>query len=125
MGPTELLRFIAEKLGDLRDQVVFVGGATSELLITDPAAPPRPRGDDRVPLPDPPTDRDRSAGQPARHITAPDSVLPARAPGQTVTSLRPFRRGLAGPAAPEAWAGTDRHRRPRTVRETCLIRPAP
>jgi len=33
-----LLR-IAEQLGSLRDKVVFVGGATVALLITDPGAP--------------------------------------------------------------------------------------
>lgn len=32
------LRHIAEALGDLRDQVVFVGGAVAGLLITDPLA---------------------------------------------------------------------------------------
>ena len=32
------LRAIAEAVGDLRDRVVFVGGATAGLLITDPAA---------------------------------------------------------------------------------------
>jgi hypothetical protein len=32
------LRTIAEALGDLRDRVVFVGGATAGLLVTDPAA---------------------------------------------------------------------------------------
>lgn len=32
------LRRIAEALGDLREQVVFVGGAVAGLLITDPLA---------------------------------------------------------------------------------------
>jgi hypothetical protein len=32
------LRQIAEALGDLREQVVFVGGAVAGLLVTDPAA---------------------------------------------------------------------------------------
>lgn len=32
------LRAIAAALGELRDQVVFVGGATAGLLVTDPAA---------------------------------------------------------------------------------------
>lgn len=32
-----LLVAVAERLGDLRDQVVFVGGHVTELLITDPA----------------------------------------------------------------------------------------
>lgn len=32
------LRLIAEALGDLRDQVVFIGGAVAGLLVTDPLA---------------------------------------------------------------------------------------
>lgn len=32
------LRIVAEALGDLRDQVVFVGGAVAGLLVTDPMA---------------------------------------------------------------------------------------
>lgn len=32
------LRYIAEALGDLREQVVFVGGAVAGLLVTDPLA---------------------------------------------------------------------------------------
>ena len=32
------LRCIAQALGHLREQVVFVGGAVAGLLITDPAA---------------------------------------------------------------------------------------
>jgi predicted nucleotidyltransferase len=42
----ELLEQAAEALGDLLDEVVFVGGATIGLWITDPAAPPpRPTKD--------------------------------------------------------------------------------
>ena len=40
MRPTELLTLVADKLGELRNRLVFVGGATSELLITDLATPP-------------------------------------------------------------------------------------
>jgi hypothetical protein len=36
--PRDLLIAAARRLGQLRDRVVFVGGATTELLITDPAA---------------------------------------------------------------------------------------
>lgn len=32
------LRHIAEALGDLREQLVFVGGAVAGLLVTDPLA---------------------------------------------------------------------------------------
>jgi hypothetical protein len=32
------LRRIAQALGDLREQVVFVGGAVAGLLVTDPLA---------------------------------------------------------------------------------------
>ncbi len=32
------LRQVAEALGDLREQVVFVGGAVAGLLVTDPLA---------------------------------------------------------------------------------------
>ena len=35
----EMIKFVAEKLGDLREQVAFLGGATTGLLITDPATP--------------------------------------------------------------------------------------
>ena len=35
----EMVRHVAERLGTLRDSVVFVGGAVVDLLITDPAAP--------------------------------------------------------------------------------------
>lgn len=34
----QLLRTVAERLGPLRDRVVFLGGAAAGLLITDPAA---------------------------------------------------------------------------------------
>jgi predicted nucleotidyltransferase len=41
-----MVRHVAERLGELRDSVVFVGGAVMDLLITDPAAPPaRPTKD--------------------------------------------------------------------------------
>ena len=33
----EWVRIVAERLGELRDEVVFLGGATVGLLITDPA----------------------------------------------------------------------------------------
>ena len=36
----EVLQLVAKKLGDLLDQVVFVGGATTTLYIDDPAAAP-------------------------------------------------------------------------------------
>ena len=35
----ELLELAAARLGELLDELVFVGGATVELWITDPAAP--------------------------------------------------------------------------------------
>lgn len=35
----EMIAAVARLLGDLKDEVVFVGGATVPLLITDPAAP--------------------------------------------------------------------------------------
>jgi predicted nucleotidyltransferase len=42
----EWVRIVAERLGDLREEVVFLGGATVGLLITDPAAAPvRPTKD--------------------------------------------------------------------------------
>jgi hypothetical protein len=42
----ELLELAADALGELRDDVVFLGGATVTLWITDPAAPPlRPTRD--------------------------------------------------------------------------------
>ncbi len=42
----EMVRRVAERLGGLRDSVVFVGGAVVDLLITDSAAPPvRPTKD--------------------------------------------------------------------------------
>ena len=42
----ELLEFAESALGELVDQVVFVGGATVGLWITDPAAPPLRATDD-------------------------------------------------------------------------------
>ncbi len=36
----ELLERVADRLGELTDQFVFLGGSTTTLLITDPAAPP-------------------------------------------------------------------------------------
>jgi len=42
----ERLCLVARRLGPLRKQVVFLGGATTALLVTDPAAPaPRPTKD--------------------------------------------------------------------------------
>ena len=42
----ERLCLVARRLGPLREQVVFLGGATTALLVTDPAAPaPRPTRD--------------------------------------------------------------------------------
>lgn len=35
----EMMRQVACQLGDLTEQLVFVGGVTAGLLITDPAAP--------------------------------------------------------------------------------------
>jgi predicted nucleotidyltransferase len=35
-----MVRHVADRLGELRDGVVFLGGAVVDLLITDPAAPP-------------------------------------------------------------------------------------
>ncbi|MFH0824225.1 MAG: hypothetical protein V2B18_15845 [Pseudomonadota bacterium] len=41
-----MVKHVAERLGNLRDRVVFVGGAVVDLLIADPAAPPvRPTKD--------------------------------------------------------------------------------
>jgi len=34
-----MIKIVAIRLGSLNDEVVFLGGATTELLITDPAAP--------------------------------------------------------------------------------------
>lgn len=34
-----MVRHVAERLGDLRERVVFLGGAATTLLITDQAAP--------------------------------------------------------------------------------------
>jgi hypothetical protein len=36
----ELLMLAVEQLGDLADEMVFVGGCTTGILITDAAAPP-------------------------------------------------------------------------------------
>lgn len=36
----ELLEHVAETLGELTDRFVFLGGSTTTLLLTDPAAPP-------------------------------------------------------------------------------------
>ncbi len=42
----DALERVAKRLGVLKDEVVFVGGAVTELLVTDPAAPePRMTGD--------------------------------------------------------------------------------
>lgn len=47
-GNLESLLLVALKLGDLREQFVFVGGSVLELLISDPAQPPvRPTLDGR------------------------------------------------------------------------------
>jgi predicted nucleotidyltransferase len=47
MNPNiERICLVAKRLGPLREQVVFLGGATTALLVTDPAAPPaRPTKD--------------------------------------------------------------------------------
>ena len=43
---TEMLRIAAENLGELRNELVFLGGCVTGLLITDPGAPePRPTDD--------------------------------------------------------------------------------
>lgn len=39
ISPIELVEIAAEALGDLRERVVFVGGAITGLLLTDQAAP--------------------------------------------------------------------------------------
>ncbi|MFW6118788.1 MAG: hypothetical protein ACOC7S_00475 [Planctomycetota bacterium] len=45
-GNTDMVRKVAAALGDLRNRVVFVGGAVVELYATAPAAPaPRPTMD--------------------------------------------------------------------------------
>jgi hypothetical protein len=50
MNPSDVdllpLRLVAQRLGDLREDVVFVGGAIRPLLLTDPAAPPTRHTDD-------------------------------------------------------------------------------
>ena len=38
-GNAEMVASVARSLGSLLDKVVFLGGATTSLLITDPAAP--------------------------------------------------------------------------------------
>jgi len=38
-GNVEMVESVARSLGSLLDKVVFLGGATTSLLITDPAAP--------------------------------------------------------------------------------------
>lgn len=38
-SPIELVEIVAAKLESLREEVVFVGGAITGLLLTDPAAP--------------------------------------------------------------------------------------
>ena len=43
---TELLELAAAALGPLRDEVVFLGGASIHLWITDPAAPATRATDD-------------------------------------------------------------------------------
>jgi predicted nucleotidyltransferase len=40
MTPTELLQMMASRLQPLLEEVVFLGGCATQLLITDPAAPP-------------------------------------------------------------------------------------
>jgi hypothetical protein len=40
MKSIEMLEIVAGRLGDLRDQVVFLGGAVTPLLVTDPGAAP-------------------------------------------------------------------------------------
>jgi len=45
-SPTDLLAMVGRLLGPLADQVVFVGGTTVELLLTDPAAAPVPVTED-------------------------------------------------------------------------------
>jgi hypothetical protein len=47
-NPVELaaLRTVADRLGSLREEVVFVGGMVRSLLITDPGAPPARPTDD-------------------------------------------------------------------------------
>jgi hypothetical protein len=40
LPPVELLEYVAETLGDLREEAVFLGGAVLGLLVTDEGAPP-------------------------------------------------------------------------------------
>jgi len=42
----DMVALVAKRLGDLRAEVVFVGGAVTGLLITDPAAPEARKTDD-------------------------------------------------------------------------------
>jgi len=35
----EMIKIVAERVGDLREEIVFLGGASTCLLVTDPAAP--------------------------------------------------------------------------------------
>jgi hypothetical protein len=42
----DLLERVAAKLGHLRERIVFLGGATTSLFLTDPAAPPMRPTDD-------------------------------------------------------------------------------
>lgn len=46
MSNLDALSMVAEALGPLLDEVVFVGGSVRELLITDPGAPPERPTDD-------------------------------------------------------------------------------
>ncbi len=39
MTNRQMIKTVAMRLGSLNNEVVFLGGATTELLITDPAAP--------------------------------------------------------------------------------------
>lgn len=46
MTSRENIALVASRLGNLRERVVFVGGATTELLLSDPnAGPVRPTDD--------------------------------------------------------------------------------
>jgi hypothetical protein len=38
LSPVEMIRIVAQGLGDLRSEVAFLGGAILGLIITDPAA---------------------------------------------------------------------------------------
>jgi len=39
MTSLEMVIIVARRLGSMRDEVAFLGGATTSLLITDPAYP--------------------------------------------------------------------------------------